>query len=552
MILGLIYLLTISYYNILWDICGIIYLMSLFSNFLLVYLDSIRINKKNTTGKYLKYLGYFYLIATFFAMVGMFLGNFLISVSYSYDYLSNLGYYILVYVSYFGLLIFGAGIAGLNIKHLDNSELWTPVEKKTTLALKIIKIILMLLCYMSFLIIFYFMFLTLMGASSMSIGGSIGMFVAQLDLFYSFIFLSIILFLLKLKDRKKSPISYYAVLIIGLMVSVIFMLPVFSTTPSIYAADQNFSQAFGSDWQTKIPANVEDTYFLQTHFSIPQYFLGVEINEYNYETVLFYDNESIQLYYDAYWPKDNGSDLPGNNSILIRIHGGGWTAGDKGLGDMMQMNKYFAAQGYVVFDIQYGLYDEDGFDLSNLLPTAEHVLGSFDIDDMIRHIGNFTQYLTAHAEDYNANLDSVFVSGGSAGGHLTCAVALAIASGNYTSTFGDNLTIKGYIPFYPANGPDGPYAVNSSVELVNPDDYLVTSDSPPCLVFQGLQDGLVHPSVAQDLKDAYTSQGNNNCAILYFPFAGHANDLYFSGHYNQVFLYYMERFMYLCNYDLIS
>jgi acetyl esterase/lipase len=171
---------------------------------------------------------------------------------------------------------------------------------------------------------------------------------------------------------------------------------------------------------------------------------------------------------------------------------------------------------------------------------------------MIRHIGNFTQYLTAHAEEYNVNLDSVFVSGCSAGGHLTCAVALAIASGNYTSNFGDNLTIKGYIPFYPANGPTGPFADNSSIELVNPDDYLVSSDSPPCLVFQGLQDGLVHPSVAQDLKDAYTSQGNSKCAIIYFPFAGHANDLYFSGHYNQVFLYYMERFMYLCNYDLIS
>jgi hypothetical protein len=56
-------------------------------------------------------------------------------------------------------------------------------------------------------------------------------------------------------------------------------------------------------------------------------------------------------------PLDRGEDLPGQNSTLIRIHGGGWVSGDKGGSNMVQMNKYFAAQGYIVFDIQYGLYD---------------------------------------------------------------------------------------------------------------------------------------------------------------------------------------------------
>ena len=31
--------------------------------------------------------------------------------------------------------------------------------------------------------------------------------------------------------------------------------------------------------------------------------------------------------------------------------------------------------------------------------------------------------------------------------------------------------------------------------------------------------------------------------LLTMPYAGHGSDLYFSGYYNQVFLYYMERFM---------
>ena len=44
--------------------------------------------------------------------------------------------------------------------------------------------------------------------------------------------------------------------------------------------------------------------------------------------------------------------LPGGNSVLIRIHGGGWKSGDKGLMNNAQMNKYYSL--HVVFDIQYG------------------------------------------------------------------------------------------------------------------------------------------------------------------------------------------------------
>ena len=292
--------------------------------------------------------------------------------------------------------------------------------------------------------------------------------------------------------------------------------------------------------------NIQNEFFLKTQFSIPEYFLGMVSDHYRVNTnIQFYDAEGIQLYFDVYMPIVDGTTLPGNNSVMIRIHGGGWTAGDKGLPNMMQMNKYFAAQGYVVFDIQYGLHDEGG----EILPTPEYVKGNFTVDDMVRHIGNFTKYLALHASEYNANLDSVFVSGGSAGGHLTCAVGLGIASGNYSSIFGDNMTIKGIIPFYPGNG--HPTRFGGSDELINPDDYLVNASSPPCLIFQGVEDGIVHWSVTQDLKNAYIAAGNDKCAAIYLPLAGHASDLYFTGYYNQVFLYYMERFLYLCVNDYV-
>jgi len=532
----------------MWDIAGIIYLITLFNNILLVFLSSIKLNKQNKLGGRLNLWGYFFLILVILAMLGMFLGNFLYSVTYPPDFGANLGVFALIYLSYFGLLAFGLFFAYLNIKHIKNSEVWEPKMGESTLIKKLIKIFAAIICGVILFIGIDFALLTLFGTifSFGELNATLGMFVAQMDLFFVFLNLSITVILLKLIDKQRSPHGFYAVGIVGLVISGILMAPLCVTPYSIDLAESDFATAFGSNWRDNIPNNIENEFFLKTQFSIPEYFLGMVSDQYRVNAnIQFYDAEGIQLYFDVYMPLVDGSTLPGNNSVMIRIHGGGWTAGDKGLANMMQMNKYFAAQGYIVFDIQYGLHDEG----DQILLTPEYVRGNFTVDDMVRHIGNFTKYLALHAGEYNANLDSVFVSGGSAGGHLACAVGLGIASGNYSSTFGDNMTIKGLIPFYPGNG--HPTRFGGSVELINPDDYLVNASSPPCLIFQGVEDGIVHWSITQDLKDAYTAAGNDKCAAIYLPLGGHASDLYFTGYYNQVFLYYMERFLYLCVNDHI-
>jgi hypothetical protein len=61
----------------------------------------------------------------------------------------------------------------------------------------------------------------------------------------------------------------------------------------------------------------------------------------------------------------------------------------------------------------------------------------------------------------------------------------------------------------------------------------------------------VNPSISADLKTDYATALNTHCAVIYLPFGGHAADLYYTGYYNQVFLYYMERFLYLCGHNLI-
>jgi predicted esterase len=209
---------------------------------------------------------------------------------------------------------------------------------------------------------------------------------------------------------------------------------------------------------------------------------------------------------------------------------------------MMQMNKYFAAQGYIVFDIQYGLYDSPIAIMDFITPSYNK--GDFNIDDMVRHIGEFTKYLTDNADDYGANMDSVFISGGSSGGHLASAAGLALASGNYSTLFSQNLTIKGLIPFYPSNGQMKYFGIDGSEEFIDPAK-LIESESPPCLIFQGTHDVLTYFGISNNFRDAYLAKGNSRCAIIWMLLGGHTSDFYFSGYYNQIFLYFMERFMYL-------
>ena len=224
--------------------------------------------------------------------------------------------------------------------------------------------------------------------------------------------------------------------------------------------------------------------------------------------------------------------LPGGNSVLIRIHGGGWKSGDKGPINNTQMNKYFASQGYVVFDIQYGLNNNDIISPDII---AEQRYGDFTVDDMVRHIGIFMKYLADNHEEFNANIDSVFVSGGSAGGNL------ALASG-LTNT-NSRISINGLIPFYPANALAQSMGVAASEAFSDP-GLNIDELSPPCLIFQGTHDGLVNSIVTEQLLAEYLNNDNKECAIIYMLYGGHSSDIYFSGYYNQVFLYYMERFMF--------
>lgn len=361
-------------------------------------------------------------------------------------------------------------------------------------------------------------------------------FISAFALFYVFLFLSTGLLIIKLLNRNKKFYIKIIYLLLTLFVITGCLAPIVSVPAIIREADVSYRNAFGEEYKT-LP-DYENPYFRNILFSIPEYFFGIVTRDFTVKRdILFYTgnegvDKNLRLYFDVYSSNKDGDMLPGGNSVLIRIHGGGWKSGDKGFLNNAQMNKYFASQGYVVFDVQYGL--SDGEMTSSDAATRQRY-GDFTINDMVRHIGIFMKYLTDNHEEFNANIDSVFISGVSAGGNLAMASGLINAN--------SPLRINGIIPFYPANALAQKMGIEASDTFSDP-GLNIDGLSPPCLIFQGTHDGLVKPAVTEKLLEEYINSGNNECAIIYMIFGGHSSDIYFSGYYNQLFLYYMERFMF--------
>ena len=471
------------------------------------------------------------------AVMGILGGNLLISTTISNGGAGFWAGEALTCFFYFGMLLFGLTKSILILKYVSTKR-EKSYDSRPFRIMKLgykMKRLIRIFSQILFILGIIFAITTIFGSFEI-VTTFIAIISGQFGLFFSFIFFANTLLLIKLKRNDWSKKKVRRKAITGSIISLILLLPFMIAGVTAFRAEINFSQTLGIHWQDKIPAEINQQ-FLHSPFTSTSYFLGESPKEcIVLQNILYYQNGSLSLYFDAYLP-ENRISTPGQNSTLIRIHGGAWTSGDKGAFNNVQMNKYFAAQGYVVFDIQYGL--------KGISPTSSNTqIGDYNINDMLHHIGKFTTYLVNHSKEFGADITSVFISGGSSGGHLTCASALAISSGNYSEIFNQEIKIKGFIPFYPANGAMGFFGIDGRPEFKNP-QMLIDKNSPPCLIFQGTHDILNYFGISLSFRDAYLKKSNNNCTILWMPFGGHGSDFYFSGYYNQIFLYYMERFLYI-------
>lgn len=520
-VFGIFYLLSNRNHG-MWNIYGFILLVAFLGNIVLAFKEEK------------KWLGLLYLLFSTFGMLIIPIANTLVSIKPANYKSQSVVSFVVIDV----LIISGAILSMLQKQQREIHI--SSIRKNESKGKNIVSNAFLILLSFGLLSGLFFVFTILRENRE----AFIEFFVSTYALFFAFTFLSIGVFIMKAKN-KKSFVFRTVILTATTLIFMVCMLPFLSTPVFINNAEISYIHAFG-DYKENAIYN-QRSGFRQVRFSIPEYFYGIESGEYTVsENISYYKgtegvDKDLELSFDVYIPKVGEGVMPGNHTVLIRIHGGGWKIGDKGAFNFPQMNKYFASKGYIVFDIQYGLYNEKK--LIDFVPVDETRVGNFSVDDMVRHIGIFTTYLANHSEEYNANINSVFISGGSAGGHLTLAAGLGMASGKYEDLFDSRITVKGLIPFYPANGLSSYVGINGKNEFVDP-IYLVDLNSPPCLIYQGSHDGLVDPSIAKRFRNGYINKGNSKCAIITPPFGGHASDIYFSGYYNQVFLYYMERFMY--------
>ncbi|MHA1250163.1 MAG: alpha/beta hydrolase fold domain-containing protein [Candidatus Helarchaeota archaeon] len=340
--------------------------------------------------------------------------------------------------------------------------------------------------------------------------------------------------------RKRSWI-FYTVFVLGTILIISNGLPLIYSQFATKRYEDEFVQELGTNYMAKIPENLKSQ-FRKQQFSLWNYYYGFHKFECNMTLDIPYLTVNGDTFkFDLYRPLTGTGPFP----VIIAIHGGGWRSGDKGVANMFQFNRYFANQGYVVCDIQYGLAP-DGYNMS----------------DIVNQIGYFTKFLENHTSDYNINLSCTFFLGRSAGAQLSLVCGLGYKNSLFQNVFASSMRVAGIIEFY------GPTNMNNTYKLFerrneldtfifimngtptsNPQNYykyspinLVNGTSPPIIVLHGMNDQLVYISESEDL-DRKCEDLATTCIILRFPFGGHGFDYLFQGQYCQIATYYIERFI---------
>ena len=226
-----------------------------------------------------------------------------------------------------------------------------------------------------------------------------------------------------------------------------------------------------------------------------------------YLDVSYGDSEQQKL--DVYLPAHRDE----KTRLLLIIHGGGWSAGDK-----KDFNSYISEfqkrlPGYALANLNYRLVTTDG----NYFPTQEN-----DISSAI-------EYLKSKTGDYDISQNFIYV-GISAGAHL------ALLQGYKHS---DVIQPKGIVSFFGpvdlerlytnsnTTIPDQLKFIMNATLDVNPNIFFesspinyVTSNSAPTLLLHGDKDAIVPIEQAYMLQNKLEENGVFNKLVVY-PGLGH-------------------------------
>lgn len=229
---------------------------------------------------------------------------------------------------------------------------------------------------------------------------------------------------------------------------------------------------------------------------------------------------------DIYRPADRTDLAP----VVVQIHGGAWVSGHKQQQGQPLLHR-LARQGYVGVAINYRLAPKSRF------------------PDPIIDVKRALAWVRAHIADYGGDPDTVFVTGGSAGGHLASLAALTPNLATFQPGFEDvDTSVVGAIPFYgPADFCDrhgirgrfaamepflsrmvmpGPRVDDPELwELVSPISH-VGPHAPPFCIIQGANDVLVYREETRRFADELRDASQQPVVYWEVPGAQHAFDTF--------------------------
>ncbi len=242
-----------------------------------------------------------------------------------------------------------------------------------------------------------------------------------------------------------------------------------------------------------------------------------------------YTEGGRKAHLDIYKPKDRDlSDAP----VLIQIHGGGWTIGNKEQQGLLLMNR-MAQQGWICVSVNYRLAPKYMF------PTQ--------IVDVKRAIA----WVHENIKEYGGDPSYVAITGGSAGGHLAALAALTPGLADYQPGFEEaDTSISACVPFYGVYDLAGISEDQSSLDMrdrflgprvfgKDPRTHLadfvqasplahVAEHTPDFFVIHGRNDTVV--SVKQARRFVAALQETSDASVTYaeLPGAQHAFDVFSS------------------------
>lgn len=240
-----------------------------------------------------------------------------------------------------------------------------------------------------------------------------------------------------------------------------------------------------------------------------------------------YTEGGRKAHLDIYRPKNRElADAP----VLIQIHGGGWTIGNKEQQGLLLMNR-MAQQGWVCVSVNYRLAPKYRF------PTQ--------IVDVKRAIA----WVHDNIKEYGGDSSYVAITGGSAGGHLAALAALTPGLADYQPGFEEaDTSISACVPFYGVYDLGGITEERSAIEMrdafLRPrvfgknaplEDFVqasplshVTEHTPDFFVIHGRNDTVVSVKQAQAFVAALREKSDASVTYAELPGAQHAFEVFSS------------------------